>query len=209
MATTTKSVIKTEVVSSEDGQHRYLIRKEWDKNKSKAMVIMINPSISGEVVMDHTTMYVLNNLYTLNFGSVDIVNIFSNLDGSRKTKGIALEIEQENERQIMLSAEKVDRIIIAWGTIGNFQKCIQQKQKVLLELLKPYEEKIFQISDGKGEVGFHPLAPQIRSGWNLVKSSWVERQEDVQIKRTGKVEVIEQMEPVVPVGDIENASNDS
>lgn len=47
---------------------------------------MINPSISGEVVIDHTTMYVMNNLYKLNFGSVDIVNIFSNVDGGRKTK---------------------------------------------------------------------------------------------------------------------------
>ena len=203
-----KSVIKTEAIFKSDKQHRYVLKKEWDKSKKKAMVIMINPSIATEVLIDHTTMFVMNNLSKLNFGGVDIVNLFSNVDGSRKTKGILLEAEQENDRQMISSADKVDSIIIAWGTIGNFQKCIQQKQKLLLQLLKPYEEKIFQIADGKGEVGFHPLAPQIRSGWNLLKFSWVEKQEDIQIKQTETVEVIESIEAVDPMVNIENASND-
>ncbi len=169
MLTTKKSVVKTEVLLSEDKQYRYLLRKEWDKNKSKAMVIMINPSIAGEVSMDHTTMYVINNLFELDFGSVDIVNIFPNVDGSRKTKECISENDKENEKQIVMSAEKADNIIIAWGKVGDNNKNIQEKQEAILNVLSQYEEKFFVIGDHHGKIGIHPLVPKIRCGWELVK----------------------------------------
>ena len=167
--TTKKSMVKTETLFSEDKQHRYLLRKEWDKNKSKAMVVMINPSIAAEVLIDHTTMYVMNNLFKLNFGAVDIVNIFSNVDGSRKTKERIPESDKENENQILMSAEKVDTIIIAWGKVGDNNKNIQGKQEAILNMLGQYEDKLFIIGDHHGNIGLHPLAPKIRFGWDLVK----------------------------------------
>ncbi len=175
-----KNVIKTEVVFSEDKAHRYLLRKEWDKNKPKAMVIMINPSVAGEVFIDHTTMYVMNNLFRLDFGGVDVVNLFSNVSGSRSVKESTVDGEEENYSQILQSAEKVSSIIIAWGKIGESNKSIHGKQKKLLNLLQPYVEKLFLIGTGSGEVGFHPLAPQIRSVWNLVKSHICQQDEVAQ-----------------------------
>jgi len=177
MTTTTKSIVKTEAIFSEDRQHRYLLRKEWDKNKAKAMVIMINPSTAGEVAIDYTTLYVINNLYDLDFGSVDIVNIFSNVDGSRRTKESIPEHEKENHNQILLSGEKADKIMIAWGKVGDNNKNIQERQEGILELLSPYKEKLFSIGDQQGNVGLHPLAPKIRFGWNLVKFDWKEIEE--------------------------------
>lgn len=32
---TDKSVVKTEVVFSDDRRHRYLLKKEWDKSKNQ------------------------------------------------------------------------------------------------------------------------------------------------------------------------------
>jgi len=77
MVLTEKSMIKTEAIFSENKTHRYLLRKEWNKTKKKVMVIMINPSSADKVRIDHTTMYVINNLSKMDFGLVDIVNIFS------------------------------------------------------------------------------------------------------------------------------------
>jgi hypothetical protein len=37
---TTKSMIKTEVTFDDKMKNKYLVRKEWDKNKKKALVIM-------------------------------------------------------------------------------------------------------------------------------------------------------------------------
>ena len=36
-----KSTLKTEAVFSDDGKHRFLLRKEWDKTKKSALVIML------------------------------------------------------------------------------------------------------------------------------------------------------------------------
>ncbi|WP_237714811.1 DUF1643 domain-containing protein [Pelosinus fermentans] len=169
MTVTEKSVIKTEAIFSADKQYRYLLRKEWDKNKKKVLVIMINPSTAAEVFIDHTTMYVINNLSKLDFGAVDIVNLFPNIDGSRKTKGSIPEVDNENEKQIAASAEKADSIIIAWGSVGENNKNIQERQGNILNMLSHYEDKLFSICDDRGNSGFHPLSPKIRYDWNLIK----------------------------------------
>ena len=49
MAIVNRMSLRTEVVYSDDMKHRYIIRKEWDKNKPKATIIMINPSSANEV----------------------------------------------------------------------------------------------------------------------------------------------------------------
>lgn len=77
--TTEKSTIKTEAIFSEVRDYRYLLRKEWDKSKAKAMVIMINPSKADHLLLDQTTMYVINNLAKLDFGSVEIVNLYATI----------------------------------------------------------------------------------------------------------------------------------
>ncbi len=169
MTVTEKSVVKTEAIFSADKQYRYLLRKEWDKNKKKVMVIMINPSTAAEVFIDHTTMYVINNLFKLDFGAVDIVNLFPNVNGSRKTKGSVPEVDKENEKQIAASAEKADSIIIAWGSVGENNKNIQEKQENILNLVSPYEDKLLSICDDRGNSGIHPLSPKIRYDWNLIK----------------------------------------
>lgn len=165
-----KSVIKTEVVFSADKTQRYLLRKEWDgKNKKKAMVIMISPSISNEIVIDHTTMFVINNLSKLEYGSVDIVNIFTDVGGSRAVRDISLDDERQNEHCVKEAAEKADTIIIAWGSIGENNQSVKKRQDMLLQHLSSFDDKLFQIADDKGKVGFHPLSPQVRNQWHLVK----------------------------------------
>jgi len=163
-----KSVIRTEVIFSECRNHRILLRKEWNKTKKKAMVIMINPSSADEVLIDHTTMYVVNNLSKIGFGSVDIVNIFSKVDTKISTKdGVEGLVDDENDIQISNSAAKVDNIIIAWGKAGESNNKIYNRQKEVIEILKPHIEKIYVIEDEQGNTGFHPLAPQIRKNWKL------------------------------------------
>ncbi len=63
----------------------------------------------------------------------------------------------------MESAKKSDTIILAWGSIGNHNQRIKDRQKAVLELLKPFSDKLYQI----GENGYHPLTPIIRNNWNL------------------------------------------
>lgn len=167
---TEKSVVKTEAIFTEDKSHRYLLRKEWDKNKPKAMVIMTNPSSAGEISIDHTTMYVINNLLKLDFGSVDVVNIFSMIDVKISTKyGTEGLTDEENDNQIVKAATRADSIIVAWGKNGDNNKKIRDRQEQVFNLLQGYKEKLYTIESDDGKKGFHPLAPQIRFHWKLSK----------------------------------------
>ncbi|MFB1097412.1 hypothetical protein [Terribacillus sp. JSM ZJ617] len=49
---TIKSTLKTEVTYDDEMKNKYLIRKEWDKNKKKALIIMKNAGQADEIVQD-------------------------------------------------------------------------------------------------------------------------------------------------------------
>ena len=138
---TEKMLVRTEAVYSDDRTRRYLLLREWDAKKPKALIIMTNPSTAGTIALDFTTMYILNNITQLGYGSVTIANLVSKMTLRLNAKD-DLTAEDENFDQIIKAAQKADRVIIAWGKIG---------------------ENSFKVR----ESGFHPLAPQIRSNWIL------------------------------------------
>jgi hypothetical protein len=183
-----KSVMKTEAIFSDDRTHRYLLRKEWDAKKKKAVVIMTNPSTADTFTLDYTTLYILNNLAKLDFGAVDIVNIVSKMTTKLHIKADAdsPDAEKENFGIIANSAQKADFVIIAWGKLGENNKAVRDLQDKLLDCLKPFKEKLYVIAAEKGGDSFHPLAPQIRFTWLLKKYEPVEKKPDS--KNTGKAE---------------------
>ena len=165
-----KATMKTETIFSEDKRHRYLLKKEWDSKRPKATIIMTNPSTADILMMDYTTLYIVNNLVRLNFGSVDIVNLVSKATIKLEVKqDLDVTMDPANLDYIVKSAEKADNIIIAWGKLGENNKKVRDLQDDLLNHLKSFKEKLFEIADKRGRSGFHPLAPQIRFAWVLKK----------------------------------------
>ena len=115
---TEKAILKTETVFSEDRRHRYLLRKEWDTKKPKATIIMTNPSSADLMTMDYTTLYIMNNVVRLDFGSIDIVNMVSKITTRLDVKNdIDAKMDKENTDFIIKSAEKADKVIIAWDKL--------------------------------------------------------------------------------------------
>ena len=170
MAIVNRMSLRTEVVYSDDMNHRYIIRKEWDKNKPKATIIMINPSSANEVEIDHTTMNVINNLNRLEYGAVDITNLFSLICPKISyRKSIGELVEDENDIYIEKSCLKSDIVIVAWGSIGEGSKKITGRQEELLEKLKPFRNKMYVICDPYRSIPMHPLCPRIKNQWRLVK----------------------------------------
>lgn len=165
---TDKGTMKTEAIFSDDRTQRYLLRKEWDSKKQSATILMTNPSTADLHSMDYTTLYILNNLLRLDFGSVDIVNIISTMTTKLVLqKDFNADYQEENVSQILKSAERSDKIIIAWGSRGENNRQLREIQDGLLEQLGPFSKKLFTIADRLGRTGFHPLAPQIRFEWKL------------------------------------------
>ena len=158
-------VIKSKALFSDDGLHRFLLRKEWDSQKKSAMIIMINPNTADTLNMDLTTMLTINNLNKLGFGTVNIVNLYSRIMEKLSLRFNTDDdlLESDTDKIIKQYASMSDAIIIAWGCVGNSSQRVRDRQSELLEMLEPYANKLYKI----GEKGFHPLTPAVRNEWDL------------------------------------------
>lgn len=161
-----KTTLKTEAIFSDNRKQRYMLRKEWDKSKDKATVIMISPSSADSIVIDLTTQLVINNLSQLGFGCVDIVNLYS-IIGKLHVKGEDEETKIENIKAIMQSADKSTKIILAYGSIGKSNKTVAKRIEELTASLTSYGDKLVFLSDVNGENLYHPLVPNLRNKWYL------------------------------------------
>jgi hypothetical protein len=162
-------IMKTEIVYSEDKTRRYRLTKIWDEKKPRAMVLMTNAGTADVVSIDYTTLYTVRNLNAIGFGSVDMLNMSSIIT-------VKLEIpkhgeiveESENITHILSTAEKADKVLIAWGKLGENNKKVKGLQSKILEKLRPFADKLHGITnDIESDEFYHPLAPQIRAEWVL------------------------------------------
>ena len=184
-----KSTIITEVHYSEDRHHRYLLYKEWDSSLKKATIIMLNPAIANAVTMDLTTMYIINNISKLGYGGVEIVNIFSKLNEEINSEiKIELLTDETNDKMILASVARTDTVIFAVGKGGETNKQIKIRVEQVMKLIKEHNNKLYEISDERGRHGWHPLAPSVRYGWNLVKVVKDKNEENNEKKKPKGVE---------------------
>lgn len=160
---TIKSTLKTEVTYDDEMKNKYLIRKEWDKNKKKALVIMKNAGQADEIVQDQTTMYVINNLSKLEYGVVDIVNLFPSIEGDETKESVI-----ENLKCIQEAIPRVDDVIIAVGKGVETNKKAIERINMILAILLDKKANILQIEANFGRKGFHPLYPALKHQWKLV-----------------------------------------
>lgn len=171
-----KETIRCEAVFNEEHTHRYLWKRIWNKDKALAGVIMLNPCMADTIVTDTTTFLVVNNLAVLErFGGVEIVNLYSKLTSKLNFRWNTDQKlnEEENNSYIQQAAAECNEIIIAWGRADRSNQRVEKRVREVLELLKPYREKISVISDGERK-NLHPLTPAVRNQWKLESFDWTE-----------------------------------
>lgn len=159
-----KNTIKTEVTYDDEMRNKYLIRKEWDMNKKKALVIMKNTGHADEILQDQTTMYVINNLSKLDYGVAEIVNLFPSINRD-ETKDSSI----ENLKCIKAAIARADDVIIAVGKGVKTNKKAVERLNMILALLLDKKANILQIEADFGRKGFHPLYPALKHNWKLVR----------------------------------------
>lgn len=153
-----------------------LLRREWDKNGKTAMIIMIDPNTADTLNVDLTTMLTINNLSKLGFGSVNIVNLYSQISPKLSLRFNSDDdlIDSENDKIIEQYAAMSDAIIIAWGSLGNTSERVRERQAEILKRLSNFRNKLYKI----GEQGYHPLTPAVRNQWGLVPYEMEEISDD-------------------------------
>ena len=164
-----KSMLKTEVVFDDAMANKYVVRKEWNKSKKTALVIMKSAGETNEIEQDHTTMYVTNNLARLGYGSAIIMNLFPTIEGANSNSSAV-----ENLRHLQEEITKVDDVVIAVGTGIETNKEAVNRLKMMVAMLLDKKANLLQIECPKGRKGFHPLYPAVKNEWNLVPYELVE-----------------------------------
>lgn len=168
---TEKDTIKCETIFNDTKTHRYLCKRVWDKDKPCLGIIMLNPNLSNNIVNDLTTSLVINNVARLGeYGGVHILNLYSmltnKLDFIHNTDA-ALN-DKTNDDYIEKSAQECSKVILAWGKTENTNQRIYNRANEVRNLLLPYEEKLYYLTDGD-KISIHPLHPSVRASWKFEK----------------------------------------
>ena len=160
-----QTTLITDAIFSEDGTKRYLLTKTWDSSKPKLAIIMMTPSDAAGIVLDSTTMLVLNNTARMGYGGVTILNLFATLDDFDLEMAEAS--DKENLDVIRTATKAADTVVYAAGVGKAKNPKFQDRQKQVLEALKPVENKLFCLCNKQGLARLqHPLSPALRT-WEL------------------------------------------
>lgn len=162
-------------VFSEDLKKRFEYTMECKEVEGKKiLVICINPASDNLLVVDTTTNYLMNNLFTMGFSTITLCNLFAEITGKLQPAQTG-----DNSDNMEFLAEVLkrnfDSILLGFGNtfIGN--KSVKEEKEKLFKLLKPYSKKLVELVDVqeqyKGLKTIHPLfAGQRFSGnWKFRK----------------------------------------
>lgn len=115
---------KGEAVYSPDERFRYRLLREWDREKPRLLLVMLNPSKATAERSDGTITRCISFARDFEFGSLSVVNIFA----LRSTDPKALYVNPDdaigelNDIYIKAEALSAAEIICAWGTHGALNR---------------------------------------------------------------------------------------
>ncbi|TBL80831.1 DUF1643 domain-containing protein [Paenibacillus thalictri] len=138
--------MKREAVIDATGTYRYLLRREWDSAKPKALWIMLNPSTADHEEDDPTIKACTRFSLGWGYGSFEVVNLFAyRATHPSELKKIEkpIAIGAENGAFVREALAKADVIVAAWGAHGKIHKRNQDMH--FISLIDKYELKCLDI----------------------------------------------------------------
>ncbi|MGY3751792.1 MULTISPECIES: DUF1643 domain-containing protein [Staphylococcus] len=160
-------ILETKAIFSDDNQHRYLLKKTWDKDKKIISVITCYPNFEGTKKLDLTTQLILNKVSEMkDFGSINFVNLYSNMITTTNIKHIENSHDNHTDIQIMKAVKESDEIILAWGAYAK-KPVVESRVNEVLEMLKPHKKTVKRLINPATYEIMHPLNPKARQNWIL------------------------------------------
>jgi hypothetical protein len=136
------------------GRYRYLLRRTWDYDKPRALIVMLNPSTADAEIDDPTIRSCIRLSKGLGYGSFEVVNLFA----LRATDPLELQraddpIGPDNDEAIEAAIGRCDFAICAWGAhpmAGN-------RDDTVRSLLRTRRPAVFCLGTTKSGAPKHPL----------------------------------------------------
>ncbi|MEM0954386.1 MAG: DUF1643 domain-containing protein [Pseudomonadota bacterium] len=100
-------------------QYRYALWRIWDNQRPAVMFIGLNPSTADATRDDPTLVRCMGFASDWGYGGVYTTNLFAwRATEPAEMKRAAAPVGRDNDRVILATASKVDRVIAAWGNDG-------------------------------------------------------------------------------------------
>ncbi|OEK75256.1 DUF1643 domain-containing protein [Staphylococcus equorum] len=160
-----QSILETEAIFSDDNQHRYLLKKTWDKEKKVLTIITMYPHYDGLLNTDLTTQLIINRISEMNeIGTLNLINLYSNITTPINLKHLENSHDKHTDIQIMKAVKEADEVILAWGAYAK-KASVEPRVNEVLEMLKPHKKKVKKLINPHTNEIIHPLNPKARSKW--------------------------------------------
>ncbi|WP_204207533.1 DUF1643 domain-containing protein [Mammaliicoccus sciuri] len=163
-----KSTLETEAIFSDDKQHRYLLKKIWDKTNQTVTVITMYPHYDGVKSIDLTTQIIINKVTEKEeFGAINFVNLYSNIDTPINLRHLKKNsYDKHTDIHIMKAVKEADSVLLAWGSYGK-KPLVENRVNDVLDMLKPHSKKINILTNPQTNEIMHPLNPYARKAWTI------------------------------------------
>ena len=169
------------VVGSDDGKETYEVRRTFDPNGKKSLVLELYPTIStrNPMILDISTLHLLNHARELEWGDIRIINLYPYVFNRKPGVNELHESVENTEyiRDILTSKDIEDYdIVIAYGSSLSSHACTQHIKRNILLMLKEYKleaqvKHIVTVTiDTEKQLGTHPLYLGLRHSsdiWSL------------------------------------------
>ena len=168
------------VVGSEDGKETYEVRRTWNFEGKKALVLELYPTISVQnpMVLDISTLHLLNHASELGWGEIRVVNLYPYV--FEKKPGVnELHESVENIEYIrdILTGKDIEEydVVIAYGSSLASHACTQHIKRNILLMLKEYKLEtqvkhiVTDTIDTEKQCGTHPLYLGLRHSSDVWK----------------------------------------
>lgn len=148
---------------SDCGRYRYLLRRTWDTKTPRALFVMLNPSTADARVDDPTIRSCVRLSSALQFGSLEVVNLFAwRATEPDELMTAAEPVGEKNDVAIMSALGRCDLAVCAWGAHTAAVKRARQ----VIEMMRSHRPAIFCFDKTKSGAPKHPL--YIKTGTPLL-----------------------------------------
>lgn len=146
-------MIKNAILDS-TRKYRYVLERAWgDNEKNYVNFILLNPSTADENQDDQTVRRCINLAKSWEYDGFYVTNLFAFRTRHPKILKESDEpVGEENDRYLEEIAKKSKKIVVAWGTHGDFQK----RNTTVLKLISAIK-KVHCLEKTKFGHPKHPL----------------------------------------------------
>lgn len=149
-----RTYLENDASISACGRYRYMLRRTWNYNQSRVLIVMLNPSTADAKQDDPTIRSCVRLCKWRNDGGFEVVNLFAFRATDPKELQTANDaIGPENDIAIEAAVGRCDQIICAWGAYPG----AVERARSVVSLLRCRRPAVFCWGKTKAGAPRHPL----------------------------------------------------